>query len=246
MYRTVDAKFWHDAKIKKLRPEAKLLMLYLFTNPHTHLCGLYYLPLVMQCEETGLTRKALDTLWDTLSRQNLAWFHAETGTVFVKNMFRYQGRGTKNELSAVSQLQTLIDSPLVTEFVKVYQQFADRVSDRVSEFGTPEQEQEQEQDKDQEPFFDRIKIPAELATSEVKHSLRDWLTYKSKRGESYKDPSFVERKLAEFVSLGPASFVAAVNASIGSNYAGLFPAKGLQYGNSASSRVGPGQRYHGE
>jgi hypothetical protein len=255
MYRTVDAKFWHDAKVKRLRPEAKLLLLYLITNPHTHLCGFYYLPAVMQKEETGLPKPTLDTLWGTLSSAGLAWFDHESATVLVKNMLRYQGRGKKNEASAANQLQTLIDSPLASRFVSLYPQFADTLSntlsDRVSEFGTPEQEQNKDQEKEQEqnkkvPFFDLVKVPSELDTPEVKRSLCDWLEYKSKRGESYKDPSFIERKLAEFVNLGPASFVAAVNASIGSNYAGLFPARGNQNGSPATNRVGAGQRYLGE
>lgn len=89
-----------------------------------------------------------------------------------------------------------------------------------------------------------VTLPASLDTPEVRQALADWLAYKSKRGEAYRDPAFVCRKLVEFESAGPAAFVAAVNSSIGSNYAGLFPAKGSSNGTNAS-RVGPGQRYRG-
>ena len=144
MYRTIDAKFWHDAKVKRLSPDGKLLMLYLVTNPHGHLCGLYYLPEIMQCHETGLTKAKLDTLWDTLSGLGLAWFHTETSTIYVKNMMKYQGRGAKHKAAALRQLQTLSDSPLVLKFADNY----GYPIDRVSAFGTPEQEQEQEQEKE--------------------------------------------------------------------------------------------------
>ena len=36
MYRTIDAKFWHDLKVRKLSKEGKLFMLYRVTNPHSH------------------------------------------------------------------------------------------------------------------------------------------------------------------------------------------------------------------
>lgn len=76
-------------------------------------------------------------------------------------------------------------------------------------------------------FAARVEIPSELKTQAVETALRDWISYKAKRGEAYKDPSFVARKLAEFVPAGPGAFVAAVNSSIGSNYAGLFPSKAI-------------------
>src|SRR5262245_31831371 len=144
MYRTIDAKFWHDSKIKKLSKDARYLMLYLVTNPHSHLSGLYYLPSVLASHETGISDTLLDTLWHTLSGAGLASFDSKNEVVFVVNMLGYQGKGAKNETAAASQLQLFIDSPLASKFIERYPQFADRVSHRVS--GARTQEQEQEQD----------------------------------------------------------------------------------------------------
>ena len=55
MYRTVDARFWSDPKVRRWGPDERLLFLYLITNPHTHLSGLYYLPWALVPVESGLT-----------------------------------------------------------------------------------------------------------------------------------------------------------------------------------------------
>lgn len=150
MYRTIDAKFWHDQKITKLSKDAKFFMLYLVTNPHSHLCGLYYLPSVMATHESGLKKSELDALWHTLSSSGLAYRDDENQVVWVVNMLGYQGRGAKNEAAAAKQLRLFTDSPLIARFVRRYPQFKDRVSigyPAQDQFGTPEQEQEQEQDR---------------------------------------------------------------------------------------------------
>lgn len=87
--------------------------------------------------------------------------------------------------------------------------------------------------------------PPELDTPEVLDAIGRWLKYKIGRGESYKAPDHLALKVAEFARAGPAAFVAAVNSSIGSNYAGLHPAKDHN-GQKQSERVGAGQRYRGD
>lgn len=156
MYRSIETSLWSDPRIRKLDPSAKLAFLYLITNSHAHLSGIYSLPLFFMSYETGLPDRVLDSLFDTLSIGNLAFFDPEREVVFVKNMFRYQGRGEKNEKSAAKQLPTLHGTPLIHLFIDAYpnvkafldDDFLDTVShtlsDRVSD---KEQEQEQEQDK---------------------------------------------------------------------------------------------------
>lgn len=90
-----------------------------------------------------------------------------------------------------------------------------------------------------------VPVPDGFATREVVDAIRDWLEYKAKRGEPYKDAAFFGRKVAEFSGVGPAAFIAAVNSSIGHNYSGLFPAKDINGNQSTTSRVGPGQRFRG-
>lgn len=156
MYRTIDASFWTDQKVRKLAPLDRLLFLYLITNPHTHVSGLYYLPEGMIQHETGLTKSQLGYGIDTLSKTRRALFDPPNELVWVVKMFRFQGKGLKNTLSAARHIENdLHNSFLVSEFLKAYPEVEPHVKNRVShtlsEFGTPhspfpipEQEQEQE------------------------------------------------------------------------------------------------------
>ncbi len=142
MYRTIDASFWTDQKVRKLTPLDRLLFLYLITNPHTHVSGLYYLPSLIAQHETGLSAKQLDTLSHTLSSAGIVLFDQVNELVWVVKMFRFQGKGQKNTLSAARHIENDVhNSYLINEFLKAYPEVAPHVKNRVShtlsEFGTP-------------------------------------------------------------------------------------------------------------
>ena len=158
MYRTIDASFWTDPDIRALSGPERYLFLYFVTNPHAHVSGIYYLPQVMIEHETGLKGKALQRGIDTLSKGYLAWYDPKNEVVFVRSMFRYQGRGQKHDRAAAIQLGNLHKSPLVNKFLEFYPIIRERVTkgyrypiEGVSGVGTPEQEQEQDIGTGEEP-----------------------------------------------------------------------------------------------
>ena len=151
MYRTVDTSTWTDPKVKSLSPPGKLLFLYLFTNQHSHVSGIYYLPPNTISLETGLSSKRVEQTLDTLYNLGLAGFDTQNSVIWVKNMFFYQGKGERNQIAAAKQLESLHNSHLIKEFLEHYPIvkgfISERVKqtlDRVYEFGTQEQEQEQD------------------------------------------------------------------------------------------------------
>jgi hypothetical protein len=141
VYRTLDASFWTDPKVRSLNPSGKLALLYLITNPHSHVSGIYVLPRAYAIHDTGLDGPTLDTLYDILSRLGIGSFDRDNEVVWVVNMLSYQGRGEKNLRSAANQLSTLHNSSIITDFLirypKVKQYVSDTVLDRVSAVGTP-------------------------------------------------------------------------------------------------------------
>lgn len=151
MFRTVDAKFWTDPKIRNFDSDTKLAALYLVTNPHTHLGGIYYLPMPIMSLETGISQRRLDTLWDTLSGADFARNDGKNSVVWVIRMFKYQGQGKKHAISVSNQLKTLHNSFLIKEFLQTYPVISPYFSDRVSmgypEIGAQDKEQDKEQDK---------------------------------------------------------------------------------------------------
>lgn len=143
LYRTIDAAFWTDPKVRSLSPDGRLLFLYLITNPHTHVSGIYYLPRNVMAHETGLIPKTVNTLCDTLSSAGFCGFDVQRELVWVKNMMKYQGRGEKNLKSAAHHIiEDLHNSPLIVDFAASYPEIRslipDRVYDRVSSAGTPD------------------------------------------------------------------------------------------------------------
>jgi len=97
--------------------------------------------------------------------------------------------------------------------------------------------------------LDAITYPDGFDTPEVRQAIVDWLDHKKARRQGYKQP-------AKQISLllrakgdngprfpTPESFVAAVEHSIGCNYAGCFPPKGIANGTKQRWTVGPGQRH---
>lgn len=254
VYRTINSSFWTDPKVRALPKDGKLLMLYLISCPHAHVGGIYYLPEVTIAHETGLAGKGIDTLWDTLSESGLVWRDKKAEVVWVVNMLRYQGHGKKVYASVANQLRSLHKSNLINKFLQKYPAVAALFKDRVSigipaqdESGNQEQEQEQKQEQDKRKGAATaaaefvIAVPVELETPEVHAALARWLAYKRKRRQPYKDPSHIETKLGEFAAHGPAAFVAAVNSSIGNNWAGLFPPK--EGSNGKSTVLSPGKSY---
>jgi hypothetical protein len=106
-------KFWTDSKVKQLKPLDKLTFLYLITNPHTHLCGLYYLP-----EETAAAELGIKVQWEPLL--SMVEYDREFQHVWVRKMYPYQGRGPKAKRATENQLLALHCSPLVQKFAIAY------------------------------------------------------------------------------------------------------------------------------
>lgn len=162
LYRTIDASFWTDPKVGNLSIEAKLTLLYLITNPHSHVGGIYYLRLSYMVVDLGLSQKAAKQAIDDLSKAGFVRYDAAKSVVWIVNMFKYQGRGEKNDRAVANQLETLHGTGLITEFLSRYpivgeyykpDTLCDTLSDTLSDFGTPIRNRsgtETEQEKEQE------------------------------------------------------------------------------------------------
>lgn len=85
-YAKIPSQIWSDTILKKLRgyPAAQVLALYLRTNRHANMLGLYECPVTYICNDTGLSepdiREALDFLselgWCSVDHdRDLIWVH---------------------------------------------------------------------------------------------------------------------------------------------------------------------------
>lgn len=201
MYRTIESSIYDDPKVMSMPSLGKFLFVYLITNRHSHVSGIYYLPIPLVSIETGIKNTLLDTLLDTLSKLGFGSYDRKTQVVFVKNMFRYQGRGEKNFRAAANHLKTLHKSKLINEFLELYPEVRrygiDRVSDTHSQVGIQEQEQKKEQEKD----TSCAEVGKADSTLEASPIPEPFISIPLNTGEEY---PVTPEQVAEFKTLYPA------------------------------------------
>ena len=190
VYRNIETSLWDDPKVLGLPAPGKLLFVYLITNRHTHVSGIYVLPPVLAQFETGLKPETWDTLCHTLSEVGLVRFDVERSVVWVVRMFEYQGKGEKNEKSAAKHLDTLHKSPMIKDFLRTYpgvkEHKSHRVSHRVSRVGVQEQDQEQDQEQKNNP-------PKPPKGGDVPGFAEFWTAYPKKIGKDAARKAWAKR-----------------------------------------------------
>lgn len=91
IYRTVSMSFWTDSKVvDEFTPEDKYFYLYLFTNPHTNLCGCYELSIKQVELETGYSK---DTIYNLIKRfesvHDVVRYSKKTKEILLINWSKY-------------------------------------------------------------------------------------------------------------------------------------------------------------
>lgn len=98
IYRTVQMTFWTDAKVvDNFTPEDRYFYLYLFTNPHTNLCGCYEIGLRSASTETGYDKETIVKLLRRFeSEHNVIRYDADTKEVLLLNWHKYNWTKSKD------------------------------------------------------------------------------------------------------------------------------------------------------
>lgn len=164
-YGKVSPKFWIGDTGKQLRRhgmEAQLLALYLLTNPHANMLGLYYLPITLMAHETGLGMEGASKGLRWCCEAGFCHYDERSEVVWVPEMALYQigaqlSPGDKRCIGVQNEYASLPGNPFLGPFFDKYQ--ADFHMTARRESASPiqapskpprSQEQEQEQEKEQE------------------------------------------------------------------------------------------------
>ena len=96
-YRTISMSFWTDAKVADdFTPEDRYFYLYLFTNPHTNLCGCYEVSLAQMAVEMGYDRESIRKLIERFEKvHDVIRYSPETREIILLNWHKYNW--TKSE-----------------------------------------------------------------------------------------------------------------------------------------------------
>src|SRR5438067_3919831 len=165
-YAKISPRFWVGGTGRQLRnagPDAMLVALYLLTNNHGNMIGLYYLPLPYLVHESGLSlERALKGLQAAVTL-GFCQYDRTTEFVFISEMARFQVddqlKANDKRCTGIQTLyESLPDNPFLTSFFMKYgaafhltcRRDRTRPSQASSEapsktLGSQEQEQEQEQ-----------------------------------------------------------------------------------------------------
>lgn len=170
-YAKVGPKFWIGATGKKLKAagmEAQIVAMYLMTNPHANMLGLFYLPVSFIAHETGLPIEGALKGLQSAIEAGFCVYDDESEMVWVMEMAAYQiaerlqptdkqAKGVQNEYDA------LPGNPWLEPFFNKYGEAFCMTKKRTQKPESPsplqapskahrsqEQEQEQEQDHEQE------------------------------------------------------------------------------------------------
>ena len=123
-YKQIHDTFWTDPKIRSLKPDEKLLFLYLISNSHSNYSGIYYLPKSLIAEETTLSNRGINRGMDTLSIGGFIKYDVELKIVWILKMLKFQSNdfkiGEKQMIGIINQLKRLHNSILIKDFLEYY------------------------------------------------------------------------------------------------------------------------------
>jgi hypothetical protein len=125
----VSPQFWTGETGKRLREygaTVQMIACYLMTSPHSHMCGLYYIPLQYISYETGQPLKAIKGALATLQNEQFAYYDEGTEYVFVKEMSHWQlgpmKNGDKRQSGIEKWYRELPANPFLGVFFDRYQE----------------------------------------------------------------------------------------------------------------------------
>lgn len=112
-HRYLNTKFWNDNYVSELDPTEKLLFIYLLTNEHTNICGIYELPLKMIAIETGLDKTMLEKILPRLE-DRIGYVR---GFVVVKNFIKHQENGSELIQKGILKILKELDEDFLKNLV---------------------------------------------------------------------------------------------------------------------------------
>lgn len=104
LYRSVLMGFWTDTKVvDEFTPEDRYFYLYLFTNPHTNLCGCYEISIKQVANEIGYSADTAESLLIRFEKvHNVIRYSMETKEVLLLNWHKYNWTASDKFRVAVS------------------------------------------------------------------------------------------------------------------------------------------------
>jgi hypothetical protein len=126
MFTRIEDLFWKDEKLIKVSPNAKYLFLYLLSNPHRNILGLYYLPKLYIVVDTGLPEETVSKGLEELFRNGLITVDNASKMVLINNFMKYNPLENPNQVTnAVKKIKELPRTDLINDLIQQLQGLED-------------------------------------------------------------------------------------------------------------------------
>lgn len=172
MYRWIWSEMWTaDEWFAELSVNEKLLWIYLFSNPHASISGIYRLRLDIAAIETGIPVDEIDAALTKFA--NDGKIERDGWLIWIVNYHKYQSQNSKTIKQRIAiDLRAISDCPLKTKYMEVMQDWLssdDGESKSKSKFKSKSKSDDNNTPKTLLQLLDAI-MPGR-----VTEALRDWL-----------------------------------------------------------------------
>ncbi len=118
-FRIVYSSFWTDAFIQELTPEQKYFYLYLITNEHIKLCGVYEITYRQMSYETGYTIEVIENLVQIFAEKGKIKYNRNTHELAIRNWGRYNNTSSPKIKSCIEREQKLVKDKDLLKFMGI-------------------------------------------------------------------------------------------------------------------------------
>lgn len=120
MYTKIDSEFWRDEKTRELSRDASLAFLYLITNSHRNMAGLYFLPFQYAAFDLRMTVEEVEKSIKELTSAGLINYDYNKSYILIKNFLKYNQIENANQgKGLLKALKQIPDTVLMIEFAKI-------------------------------------------------------------------------------------------------------------------------------
>ena len=230
LYRTVSMSFWTDSKVvDDFTPEDKYFYLYLFTNPHTNLCGCYEISIKQAVNETGYNRDTIESLINRFETfHKVIVYSRETKEILLLNWHKYNwtksekyNKALESEISKVKEerfREYLLGVLRGEDTVSIPYRYPMDTSNTTTITNTITNTNNRGGVKGGDI------VSASSLSDPVKEKLTDWLKYKSERREGYKETglkSLITQAQKYEQKYGSSAVIDIIGISMASGYRGI-------------------------
>lgn len=129
-YSRVSARFWIDTKGWQERDQ--LVALYLLTNVHSSMEGLYHLPIGYLCADLNLTPKQAHAALSVIEAEGIVSYDAVAEVVFIRKALKHGAPCTANHITgAINRLKGVPHTCLWDAFLMACECHADGLFKRI-------------------------------------------------------------------------------------------------------------------